>query len=598
MWRAIGVMLVALFGLALSACAGEAQVVERIVTVEVEKVVEKVVVREVPVEKVVTVEVVKVVTVEKEVVVEKEIVVEVEKILIATPTPPPSGEPQFGGTLRITAQGSISALDPIFSFFYVTQAISSHIYEGLFGWDNDLEVQPRGIESWSVSADGLVYTFTLRDMLFHDGTPFKSEDAIASVNRWRDSGNAAAGVVRRFTADDALQQVDDKTFTWTMDEPLGAAIFILGLPSENANMMRVEEAANVPFSEPVEIRIGTGAYRFADWDFGNQVVIERFGEYDSRSEPSGLGAYAGENIAYIDRIIWIEVPDVETKMAGLETGEWDVVDGASLDFFERASNDPDIQVPLYKPGIRSDAFLNPQIPPFSSQKARQAIMTAIKVEDIMSALGDPALWLVCPALYWCGTPLETDAGSRYTVETSAGPREIGYNVNDVETAKLLLADSDYAGETTVLLNPTDYATITPTGHVLKPIMEEVGFTVEMPALDWATITSKFGSTDTWSAATSWYEQFCCGNPIQDFLIAGTIDFVLRDDVLLKLQLDFARELDAAKRFAIVEAIQTRRYEVVVDLTFGTWFPIYPMTIDLKNFEVQAMPYYINTWLER
>ena len=82
-------------------------------------------------------------------------------------------------------------------------------------------------------------------------------------------------------------------------------------------------------------------------------------------------------------------------------------------------------------------------------------MTGIDVEDFMFALGPNDLWITCPALYWCGTPLETDIGSRFDIELSDGSTAtIGYDVNDMELARQLLAESDYAGETAVILNPT------------------------------------------------------------------------------------------------------------------------------------------------
>ena len=499
----------------------------------------------------------------------------------------------------MVSQGSISTLDPVFSLFYVVNAVASQIYEGLYGWDGNLEAQPRLAESFTTNADGTEYTFKLRSGVeFHNGDTFKASDAIASINRWRDAGTPAAGIVRRFTDDDALQAVDDTTFTWAFNEPLGAVIFILGIPHGLMPMVP-EEMAATPFTEPTAENVGTGAYRFVEWLQGDRVVLERNDGFAARSEPSTPGAYAGENIAYLDTVTFLEIPDEETKIAGLETGEWDVVDGAAFDFFQRLTEDPDIGVALYKPGNRSNVYLNPQIPPFSYLKGRQALMTGIDVEDFMFALGPNDLWITCPALYWCGTPLETDIGARFDVELSDGSSAtIGYDVNNMELARQLLAESDYAGETAVILNPTDYGTITPLGPVLKSVMQDIGYAVEMPALDWATVTSMFGNTDSYSLATDWYSHWCCGNPIQDHLISGTLDFIIRDEDLINLQLEFVRETDAAKRFEIVEEIQTQRWRKVTSLSLGQFFPIVPHTSDLKGFEVKAIPFYVNTWLER
>ena len=586
--------------------AGETEVVEKIVEVpvveekvfevQVEKVVEVETQKIVEVEKVVEVEVEKIVEVE----VERVIEVETEKILVATPTPDVGlTGPQFGGDLRVVSQGSISTLDPVFSLFYVVNAVATQIYEGLYGWDGNLQAQPRLAESFTTNADGTEYTFKLRSGIeFHSGEAFTSADAIASINRWRDAGTPAAGIVRRFTDDDALQVVDDTTFTWTFNEPLGSVIFILGIPHGLMPMVP-EEMAATPFTEPVPENVGTGAYKFVEWLQGDRVVLERNDGFISRSEESSPGAYAGENIAYLDTLTFLEIPDEETKIAGLETGEWDVVDGAAFDFFQRLTDNPDIGVALYRPGNRSNVYLNPQIPPFSYLKGRQALMTGIDVEDFMFALGPNDLWITCPALYWCGTPLETDIGARFDVELADGSTAtIGYDVNNMALAQQLLAESDYAGETAVILNPTDYGTITPLGPVLKSVMEDIGYAVEMPALDWATVTSMFGNTDSYSLATDWYSHWCCGNPIQDHLISGTLDFIIRDEDLINLQLEFVRETDAGKRFEIVEEIQTLRWRKVTSLSLGQFFPIVPHTDDLKGFEVKAIPFYVNTWLER
>jgi len=608
---AIPFVLSALIAVVVAACSSDPEIVEVIKEVEVAgETVTKIVEVEVAgetVTKIVEVEVAgetvtEIVEVEKivEKVVIEEIIVETEKILVATPTPDTGTTgPVFGGDLRVVSQGSISTLDPVFSLFYVVNAVGTQIYEGLYGWDGNLEAQPRVAESFTVSADGTAYVFTLRSGVnLHNGDTFTSADAIASIKRWRDAGTPAAGIVRRFTDDDALQAIDDLTFSWDFDEPLGAVIFILGIP-HGLMPMQPASVASTPFTEPVPLNIGTGAYKFVEWLQGDKVVLERFDDYSVRSEASTPGAYAGANIAYLDSITFLEIPDEETKIAGLETGEWDVVDGAAFDFFKRLTEDPTMGVALYKPGNRSNVYLNPQIPPFSYLKGRQALMTGIDVEDFMFALGPNDLWITCPALYYCGTPLETDIGHRFEVEMSDGTTQtIGYDVNNMALAQQLLADSDYAGETTVILNPTDYGTITPLGPVLKSVMEEIGYLVEMPALDWATVTSMFGNTDSYSLATDWYSHWCCGNPIQDHLISGTLDFIIRDEDLINLQLEFVRETDAGKRFEIVEEIQQQRWQKVTSLSLGQFFPIVPHTNELKGFEVKAIPFYVNTWIER
>ena len=173
------------------------------------------------------------------------------RILVATPTPDVGTTgPQFGGDLRIVSQGSISTLDPVFSLFYVVNAVASQIYEGLYGWDGNLEGTASGWVSRSrpMLTDGVHVHAAVggripqrRDL--HVG----GRDSVDQQVERR--GHAAAGIVRRFTDDDALQAVDDTTFTWKFDEPLGAVIFILGIPHGLMPMIP-ESLAATPFTEP------------------------------------------------------------------------------------------------------------------------------------------------------------------------------------------------------------------------------------------------------------------------------------------------------------------------------------------------------------
>ena len=149
------VLLTALIALFAAACSAEPEVIVEEKIVEVEKEVVREV--EVEVEKVI----------EKEVVVEVEKLVEVEveteKILVATPTPDVgTSGPQSGGDLKVVSQGSISTIDPVFSLFYVVNAVATQIYEGMYGWDGNLNPQSRLADSFSTNADGTVFTFTLR----------------------------------------------------------------------------------------------------------------------------------------------------------------------------------------------------------------------------------------------------------------------------------------------------------------------------------------------------------------------------------------------------------------------------------------------------
>jgi len=85
----------------------------------------------------------------------------------------------------------LRVLDPIITTAHITRNHGYMIYDVLVSMDKDFNVRPQ-MADFSVSPDGLTYTFTLRDNLwFHDGAPVTAADVVASLKRWgeRDTGD-------------------------------------------------------------------------------------------------------------------------------------------------------------------------------------------------------------------------------------------------------------------------------------------------------------------------------------------------------------------------------------------------------------------------
>ena len=90
-----------------------------------------------------------------------------------------------GKVLRFVQNGNLTILDPIWTTAYVTRDHGYMIYDTLFSTDAKNAVQPQMVDKHDVSADKLLWTFTLRDGLeWHDGKPVTAEDCVASLKRW------------------------------------------------------------------------------------------------------------------------------------------------------------------------------------------------------------------------------------------------------------------------------------------------------------------------------------------------------------------------------------------------------------------------------
>ena len=96
---------------------------------------------------------------------------------------PPAGAQE--DTLRVVMHSDLKIVDPIWTTAYISRNYGYMVYDTLFALDENLEIQPQMVDSYEISDDNLTYTFTLRDgLLWHDGEPVTSEDAIASIERW------------------------------------------------------------------------------------------------------------------------------------------------------------------------------------------------------------------------------------------------------------------------------------------------------------------------------------------------------------------------------------------------------------------------------
>ena len=576
--------IIAVLALVLAACGGADEPVAPQI-IEKEVVVEKEVIKEVVVEKIVEKEVIQTVVVER-IIIATPVEERVSSIAKPVTTGGQLGEGVFGGTLKAVAQASIKSLDADFSNAYVAQVVGVHYIEHLFAWDEGYNIHPQMVDSWDITNGGKTYTFVLRDQqTFSNGDPVTSADVIPSLERWMER-HVPGQVLKPFLTSNGLEIVDSRTFRINLNSSFGEVLNSLAR-ERRSGYIWPERIAKLPINEDVgeDNYIGSGPYKVKEWDFGNKVVMERHEGYVPRSEPGSF--FAGGQIPYLDEIVWLEIPDEETKIAGLKTGEWHVVDGSSLDQFGDLTRHPDIDVAKYQPGHLSNLFMNHAKAPTDNKLLRQAMLAAIDSEALMSGLGEKELWNLCPAIYFCGTPLESRAA------------EDLYNQNNPERAKQLLAQSGYNNEPVVLLFPTDYATITPLGLVYKSQMESIGINIDAPTMDWATLVTLIRTPD-WNTFTTWCIHSNNADPLVSCLTNTEAGGGLShwnaphvDDLKAK----YAASLDTAEKLSIVDQLQTIFYDEVPTINVGTFFSIHPYRKEVKGFRISGLHKYANAWLE-
>ncbi len=419
-------------------------------------------------------------------------------------------------TLTAVMSAPLKTTDPQVSTARINITYAFLVFDTLLGLDADLKVQPQ-MASWKVSDDGLTYTFTLRDGLkWHDGKPVLAEDCVASLKRWGENDGAGGKLMQRVSA---LTATSDNTFTLTLSEPFGQVLDLLAKPAPIPAFMVPKRLAETPKGQQMAEVIGSGPFRFVGSEFqpGVRAVFEKNIDYVPRSEPAS--GSAGGKVVNVDRVVWEVMPDVQTAINALQSGDIDLLERLPNDLAPLVQANDDVKVGVLKQvGTQLTGQFNHLIPPFDNVKVRQAALYAMDQEQQMqTSVGDPTYYKLCASIYGCDVPMASDAGSEYLSGTAQ---------ERMAKAKELLKASGYKGEKVVMLQPTDNSALMTQPIVAAEQLREAGFNVEVDSMDWATLSSRRTSREPidkggWNMFfTSWGVEGIW-NPLSSVLIDGT-----------------------------------------------------------------------------
>jgi peptide/nickel transport system substrate-binding protein len=420
-------------------------------------------------------------------------------------------------TLKFIPQADLRILDPITTTAYITRNHGYMVYDTLFAVNDKFEVKPQMVDKYEISKDKLTYTFTLRPGLkFHDGTPVKSADCIASVERWakRDAlGQKLAEATESWTA------VDVTVFKLKLKKPFPLTLEALGKPSSNVPFIMPERIAKTDAFKNIEDPMGSGPFKFVkeEWVPGSKVVYVKNADYVPRKEPPSWAS--GGKVVKVDRVEWIYIPDAATAAAAMNAGEADWWEQMPPDLVPLLSKNKDITVknidPLGSVGVLRFNFL---YPPFNNQKMRQALLYALNQPDyVLGIAGDPKNGHPCYSFYACGTPLASEVG--------AAPLK---GKRDLEKAKQLIKESGYKGERIVIIDATDQPIVHSQSLLTLDMLKKLGLNAEIQAGDWGTLITRRSVKEPvekggWSIFHTWLVGTDIVNPAVSFPLRGSGD---------------------------------------------------------------------------
>jgi peptide/nickel transport system substrate-binding protein len=469
-------------------------------------------------------------------------------------------------TITAVMHSDLRVIDPILTTAYITRDHGYMVYDTLVATDANFKVQPQ-MADWEVSDDKLVYTFTLRDGLkWHDGAPVTADDCVASLKRWGKADGMAQKMMD-FVA--AFEAADVKTILVKLKEPYSLVLDTMGKPSALVPFMMPKRLAETPSGQAITEQIGSGPFKFVKDEFqpGVKAVYEKNADYIPRKEPASWTS--GGKVVKVDRVEWITMPDAQTAINSLLSGDIDFMEVPPIDMLPMLESNADIEIAtLNKFGFQTYGRMNFLLPPFDNPKVRRAALLAINQKDVLDALvGNPKYYQVCGAFFVCGTPLATEEG--------AGALAKGGNI---EAAKKALAESGYDGTPVVILAPTDVVLLKPQPIVVAQLLRQAGFKVDVQATDWQTVVSRRASQKPvgeggWNLFFTFSVAPDVMNPIASFPMSGKGKnggwFGWPDDPKIEeLKDKFVRASAAEEQKKIAAEIQQEAYDEVMYLPLG------------------------------
>ncbi len=376
--------------------------------------------------------------------------------------------------LRYVPGFDLKGLDPIVDTGLTTLQHGYMIYDTLFAMDAALRPRPQMVASYGGEPSGLVHEFGLRPgLFFHDATPVRARDCIASIKRWAVRDVMGRILLPRIAA---LEAVDESRFRLTLARPFPVLLQALAkISASPCFIMREREAETDPF-RAVTTSVGSGPFRFLQAEHmpGAMAAYERNAAYVPRHElPDG---YAGAKQVMVEHVEWRFLPDAATRAAALLAGEVDIVSSLPSEMLPMMQRRADIKVEaLDRLGWMTYIRPNQLYPPFSDVRARQALALLVDQSDYTAlAAGSGRLGHEDWSFLADGS-----APASGGVEAFGKP--------DLGRARTLLQEAGYDGEPIVVLDPVDDAQLSSVTALTVSQLRKVGVNVRPVAGDLASI---------------------------------------------------------------------------------------------------------------
>lgn len=352
-----------------------------------------------------------------------------------------------------------------------TDTVHMHIVEGLVAYAADFSIKPMLADSWTVSDDGLTYTFKLRPgVKFHNGADMTSAEVKWSWDRFMDKAtkwrcrsyfmNGDAPAVTMATP-------DASTIVYTLDSP--NATFLGNLARFDCGNTAVLHPDSVDADGKWKAPIGTGPFKFGAIEPGRYIDLVKFDGYNSRTDAQD--GYAGRKDVLVDRVRLHVLPEASVIKTAYQAGDLDLIsiEAAAIPELEALPNTTVIKA---ETAVWDTLLINSRDPLLKDVRIRQAMAHAIDRDQIIAVISEGQ---------GRANPSPVPPVSSYFSDELW--KKLPY---DLDKAKALLEEAGYKGEPISIVANKRAGAYYERALIAQSMLRKAGINTELKVLEWGT----------------------------------------------------------------------------------------------------------------
>jgi len=441
--------------------------------------------------------------------------------------------PKSGGTLRISAPVSITALDPITTYDVGGGCQIMQVGEYLTWVENDMTLRPVLATSWSPDPAGKVWTFKIREgVTFNDGSPLEAEDVVATFERLVDpkSGSSALSVYAGLLSPGGIEAIDTYTVAFHLDRAFADFPYLVSSSVYNTIILPRNYGGNF-----LKTPVGTGPFMLAEYVHNQRASYVRNPNYWQKGFP------------YLDDLEFSLYADPAGSSLRMQGGAVDMQLVTPFQGVKVLEADPRFKVLEIKTAAPVILKMRGDAAPFSDVKVRQAVAYCIDRPAVIKALFDGK------------STLGND-----TVFCSLFPNspQLSQRAQDYAKAKQLLADAGHANGVDVTLTIHPETVIPQYGQLIKAMCEPAGIKVKLDQVAYNEYYSGKGMDQVWIAVpfsiTEWSPRPTAAQFLSAMLMSDGVwnETAYNSPEHDKLAVEYDATVDEAKRAQIAMQLAT------------------------------------------